>query len=478
MYDLNYLFQPVGSYCRRNVATCRPQERLIDAAMLMSSQAISSLVVCDEGKPVGIITDRDLRNKVVAKGVDPNQLTVAAIMTSPLITIGEQEFLFEALHRISRHGIHRIVVTGNGCGLVGIITDSDILRLQANSPQGLVRRIEEADTVASLRELHQEVQRLVSHLIGTGVPIREMVRLIAHLNDQILIRLIEILRSGPFQGMTDRFAFLVLGSEGRGEQTLTTDQDNALVYADDLTPAEIQQLIAFSEELISAVIQIGIPPCNGGIMANNAVWRMPISGWKQVLDSWVGSPTPEHILKMGMVADLRALTGDQTLEQELRHYITGCLKQNDTYMAHMLSNLLRFRVPLGWFGRIQTEKGEYKGQLDLKKAGIFSITEGVKLLALYEGVQGGGTAERLQWLVEGQVLDQREGGDLLAAFHALVYFRLKSQVEAIREGRTPDNRVAHDRLNSMEQARLQVALERVRSFQETLKLKFRLGQLI
>ena len=226
------------------------------------------------------------------------------------------------------------------------------------------------------------------------------------------------------------------------------------------------------------MIEIGIPPCNGGIMANNAVWRMPLSGWKKMLDSWVATPTPEHILKVGMVADLRALSGDPQLEDALRHHITASLKQNDAYMGHMLSNLLRFRVPLGWFGRIQTEKGDYKGQLDLKKAGIFSITEGVKLLALYEGIQGGGTAERLHWLVEAKVLDHREGDDLLAAFHALVFFRLKSQVEALREGRTPDNRVAHDRLNTMEQSRLQTALERVRSFQELLQLKFRLGQLI
>ena len=478
MYDLNILFQPVGNYCRREVATCGPDDPLVDAAAQMSSRGISSLVVCDSGKPVGIVTDRDLRNKVVAKGVDPHQLSVAAIMTSPLITITEQEFLFEALHRMSRHGIHRIVVTGSGCSPAGIITDSDILRLQTNSPQRLVRRIEEACTVNDLKVLHQQVQELVAHLIGTGVPVKELVRLIAHLNDQILIRLIELLRTARFQGMTDRFAFLVLGSEGRGEQTLTTDQDNALVYADDLTPVELQQLTAFSDELIRSVIEIGIPPCPGGIMANNAVWRLPLAGWKQMLDQWFSVPTPEHILKVGMVADLRALAGDQSLERELRQYLTGRLKRNEVYLGHMLGNMLRFRVPLGWFGRIKTEKGEYKGQLDLKKAGIFSITEGVKILALFEGVQGGGTEERLHWLQEAKLLDAHEVDDLLAAFHALVYFRLRSQVEALREGRTPDNRVAHDRLNSMEQARLQVALERVRSFQEMLKLKFRLGQLI
>lgn len=478
MYDLNILFQPVGNYCRREVATCRPDDPLVDAAARMSNLGISSLVVCESGKPVGIVTDRDLRNKVVARGRDPHHLTVDMIMTSPLITITEQEFLFEALHRISRYGIHRIVVTGSDTSLIGIITDSDILRLQTNSPQRLVRRVEEARTVEDLRELHRQVQDLVAHLIGTGVPVKELVRLIAHLNDQILIRLIDILRMGPFQGMTNRFAFLVLGSEGRGEQTLTTDQDNALVYADDLSPADIQQLIAFSDELIRSIIEIGIPPCPGGIMVNNAVWRLPLTGWKRTLDQWFSVPTPEHILKVGMVADLRALSGDPSLERELRQYLTGRLKRNEVYLGHMLSNMLRFRVPLGWFGRIKTEKGEYKGKLDLKKAGIFSITEGVKILALFEGVQGGGTEERLHWLQESKVLDAHEVDDLLAAFHALVFFRLKSQVEALREGRIPDNRVAHDRLNSMEQARLQTALERVRSFQELLKLKFRLGQLI
>lgn len=478
MPDLNILFQPVGQYCRRDVATCGPDDRLVDAASRMSEQRISSLVVCADGRPQGIVTDRDLRNKVVARGIDPHSLTVRAVMSSPLVTIGEQEFLFEALHRISRHGIHRIVVVGEDCRLAGIITDSDILRLQTNSPQRLVRRIEEARTVSDLRHLHQEVQGLVAHLVGTGVRIHELVRLIALLNDQILIRLIELLRSGPFNDLTGRFAFLVLGSEGRREQTLTTDQDNALVYADDLTPAELQRLVAFSEELIKSVIAIGIPPCPGGIMANNAVWRLSLSGWKQTLNQWFATPTPEHILKAGMVADLRALAGDLALERELRQFIGGRLKGDETYLGHMLSNMLRFRVPLGWFGRIKTEKGEYKGQLDLKKAGIFSITEGVKILALSEGVQASGTEERLGWLVEAHVLDRREADDLIAAFRSLVFFRLRFQVEAIREGRTPDNRITHDRLNAIEQARLQTALEGVRSFQEMLERRFRLGQII
>jgi len=267
MADLNVLFQPVANYCHRNVITCAPDDPLVEAAAVMREHHISSLVVCCDGLPVGMVSDRDLRNKVVANGLDPCTLKIADIMNSPLITIGEDEFLFEALHRITRHGIHRLVVVDNTGALIGIITDSDILRLQYNSPQQLIRRIEEARDVEALKGLHQQVQELVLHLVGTGVRVKELVRLIAHLNDQILVRLIDLMLAGDFPDLEGRFAFLVLGSEGRGEQTLTTDQDNAIVYADDLTLLEIQRVAEFSEALIQGIIDIGIPPCSGGIMA-------------------------------------------------------------------------------------------------------------------------------------------------------------------------------------------------------------------
>ena len=166
--DLNILFQPVGRHCRREVATCAPGDGLVAAAAVMAQRNISSLVVCGDGGPQGILTDRDLRNKVVARGMDPSGLTVAEIMNSPLVTIGEKEFLFEALHRISRHGIHRLVVTDDRGQLAGIITDSDILGIQSLSPQQLLRQIEEARDVAELKGLHQRVQKLMEHLVGSG----------------------------------------------------------------------------------------------------------------------------------------------------------------------------------------------------------------------------------------------------------------------------------------------------------------------
>ena len=474
MHDLKTLFLNIGNYCRREVITCTPDDQLVDVAAIMRLHNISSLVITENGALSGILTDRDLRNKVVAQGLDPSLLTVKQVMNTPLISISEEEFLFKALHLLSKHKIHRLVVTDRSGRLAGIITDSDILRIQSRSPEQLVQQIEEAATVEDLKALHQQVQGLVGHLIGTGVRIRDLVRLIAHLNDQILIRLINILRSGYFASLPEKFAFVVLGSEGREEQTLTTDQDNALIYADELDPAEVKYLEEFSRELIDNLIAIGVPSCPGGIMAKNDQWRRSLSQWQKQLDLWFTTPTPENILNVSMFSDMRFLSGDHSLEQALKDHVSGRLVRYQVFIGHMTANLLRFTVPLGWFGRIKTDKGEHGGQLDIKKAGIFAITEGVKILSLSEGIQENSTRNRLDKLVLAGKFDEDFAIDLMAAFDSLVYFRLRTQVDAVKAGRKPDNRVVIDRLNRMEQEQLRAALEMVRSFQKILKLRFQM----
>lgn len=469
------LFQPIGNFCRREVVTCAADEPLVTVAAVMRTRNISSVVVCDGEAPLGIVTDRDLRNKVVAGGLDPNSLLVRDIMNAPLITVGEDEFLFEALYRMSRHGIHRVGVTDGGGRLVGIITDSDVLRLQTRSPQQLVRDIEEAGTIDDLKVLHDRVEGLVIHLAGSGASTRDLGRLIAHLNDRVLLRLIALLRATRFTDLPGRFAFIVLGSEGRREQTLTTDQDNAIVYADDLDADGIRRLEEFSRELIDGLIAIGVPPCPGGIMAKNAEWRRSLGQWMEAVDLWLSTPTSEHILSGSMFFDLRTLYGDASLEEALREHIARRLLIEPMFLRYAAANVVRFRVPLGWFGRFQVEqKGDHRGQLDVKKAGIFAITEGIKVLALEAGIMGGGTYERLAGLVAAGILDRARAEDLQTCFNTLVYFRLRSQVEAIRERRKPDNYIDLQHFTRTEKGRLKLALEGVETFQEFLSLRYSL----
>jgi CBS domain-containing protein len=450
----------------------------MSVAGIMREKNISSVVVCENGAPTGIVTDRDLRNKVVARGDAPRSVAVRTIMNAPLITVGEEDFLFEALYRMSRHGIHRVGVVDVTGKLTGIVTDSDVLRLQTRSPQRMIRDIEEADTVEELKSLHARVQGLVLHLVGTGAATRDLVRMIALLNDRILLRLIALLRKERFPHLPEGFAFVVLGSEGRREQTLATDQDNAIILADGLSGEEMAMIEDFSRELIDSLIAIGVPSCPGGIMAKNVEWRRSVKDWTHCLDDWFSNATPENILKGSMFLDLRALWGDSALEKTLKTHIAANLHRNAAFLAHMGANVLRFPPPLGWFGRIKTEKrGKHRGQFDVKKAGIFAVTEGVKVLALENGFLEGGTRERLQHLGRIGVLDRQAAEDLEATFDFLVFMRLRAQVTAIRAGREPSNFISLDHLNRMEKGRLQLALEGVKSFQGFLKRHFRLEHL-
>uniref|UniRef100_UPI00272E629F putative nucleotidyltransferase substrate binding domain-containing protein n=1 Tax=Geoalkalibacter sp. TaxID=3041440 RepID=UPI00272E629F len=409
---------------------------------------------------------------------NPRDLLVSAVMNSPLIVVNEDDYLFEALYRMTRNGIHRVGVVDAAGALTGIITDSDILRLQSRSPQKLMRDIEEAHTVDTLKDLHRQVQDLVVHLVGTGVATRDLVRTIAHLNDRILLRLIALLREERFPALRSKFAFVVLGSEGRREQTLTTDQDNAIVYADELSSTEIQEIEAFSRELIDNLIAIGVPPCPGGIMAKNAAWRRSLGGWREVLDRWMATATPENILNGSMFFDLRTLHGDAGFERELKAHVSERLKRGEGFLAHTAANVLRFKPPLSLLGRIKAEpRGEHAGMIDVKKAGIFAITEGVKVLALEADLFQGGTRERMKGLLEANVFEPKQFEALEASYNFLVYLRLRGQVAALREGREPTNYISLDQLNRMEAGRLQLALQEVGKFQDFLRMHFQLNYL-
>ena len=474
MSEDNILFQQIKKYCRRDVATCEPGDSVLKVAQIMRDLRISSVIICEGNEPTGILTDRDLRNKVVAQAIDPRTMTASEIMNAPLLTVSENDFIFEALYRISKNNIHRICVVDQDNRLSGIITVTDIMRLQTHSPQKLVRDIDQAATLEELKLYHNQIQDLVIHLVGTGVPPRELVRMIALLNDQLLLRLIELLRARQFRDLTDKFAFIVLGSEGRREQTLTTDQDNAIVYADDLSEEDIAGIEAFSEVLIDSLIEIGVPPCPGGIMAKNAFWRRSFSGWCEALDDWLSAPLPDNILNSGMFFDLRTVYGDISLEKALKQRLAEHFNKGSMFLTHSAANVNRFKPPLGLFGGIKAEHGEeHKGQVEIKKAGIFAITEGVKALAMEAGIMNGGTRERIQSLVDKGVLKRKFADDLDASYNFLVYLRLRCQVNEIRAGREPSNYITLSKLNHMEKGRLKLSFEEVNEFHEFLRVHFR-----
>lgn len=469
------LFQPVGRWCSGTVHACPPETSVDAAARRMRELGISSLIVAEAPEhPLGILTDRDLRNRVVAENRLPSTLTVAQIMSTPLVTVGAAEPLHRALYLMARHRIHRLGVADAEGRLVGILSQTDLLRLQRHSPHQLALDIEHAEDFATLAALHRQLQRLVEVLAHAGTPIRELVEVIAFLGEAIARRAFELALPEP--ALQERFAFLALGSQGRGEQTLATDQDNAFVCADDCTLEELVALDAFGETLTQRLIDIGIPPCPGGIMTRNPDWRRSVHEWRILLWEWLQKPTSAHLMNASMLADLKPLAGNAALAEPLREAYYEHAQSDPLVLARMAQNTLRFAVPLGWFGRIQPNTGE-EDLLDLKKAGIFAITDGVRILSIQHRALEGNTFKRIERLAALGVLPQAEAAELAAAFAFLTRLRLDAQLERLAAGEPARNALPLRRLGRLQRAELRSALETVRRFQKFLKLHFRLDLL-
>lgn len=479
MSEESTFFLPVRDHCHRRIISCSINDSVMDAAQMMHTRSISSLIACDDdGKPVGIMTDRDLRSKVVAKALDPRILTVKEIMSSPVISVNEEDSLFEVLYRMSRHRIHRIGVVDENNTLTGLINESDIIRLQNRSPQQLLRAIDESNNNDDLRRINAESEQLVAFLSRNGVDTTSLIKFISLFNDQLTDRLIKLLKQRRFPEMGKKSTFMVLGSEGRREQTLKTDQDNAIIYSDQADADDIRDIEAFAHELIADLIDIGVPECPGGIMARNKAWRRSLSGWKRLVNGWIENPNSENIVKFGMLSDMRGLCGDHSLEQKLREFIVSKTQDNSIFMARMAHNVVNFSQPLGWFGRIKVEKkGEHAGKIDLKKAGIFTLTEGIKVIALDIGIFGGSTLEKLKQLESKGIVDKRQAADLEATFTLLTGMRLRGQIAAADAGEEITNYLAPETLDRIEMGRLKEALEVVVAFIATLKQHFRLEML-
>ncbi len=471
-------FVKVKDICKKEIYTCSTNSYISDAAKLMKEKNISGIVVCDGDTPLGIITDRDFRNKIVAENRSPKEIKVSEIMSFPVYTVREEDYIFEAIYRMTKQNIHRLVVVDEMGKIAGIITDTDIIKYQTNTPLYFIRELEYAGSVDDLKKINNKSVELLRHMQKAGVKTADIIRFISHINDSIILRAIDIIINEDYLDLPSIFSFLVLGSEGRMEQTLKTDQDNAIVYDDTLNEGEKKILEQFSKKLIDCLIHLGIPECPGGIMAKNEAWRKSLSQWKATLSYWIKLPEPENTLNYSMFSDLRTLFGNDSFERKLKDHIVTLIKENRLFLAHMAKNVLRFVPPISFFGNIKLEKtGAHKGRFDIKKAGIFPITEGIKVLALDAGIIDGGTRHKIGKLMEMRVLPDEDLLELDTSFNFFVQLRLKSQLKDLERGITPSNYVSPDDLNHIEIERIKIGFNAVKTLQNALKDRYNLNQI-
>ncbi len=473
-----YLFSiEVGDIIKQAPLKVAARSTVHEAAAFMARERIGSLLVhadADEEDIIGIITDRDLRNKVLARQMDYNT-PVREIMSSPVARVLSRSTCFDALLKMMSASIHHLAVERKD-KVIGVITSHDIMLLQGNSPYILFKEIGKQRTITGLYPLSQKIPDMIRNLIREGAKAGNIARMIALLNDHILGRLLTLLEEemGP---PPLPYCWLLLGSEGRREQTFRTDQDNGLLYADPPDEATGRAAAAyfkeFADKAINHLINCGFPPCPGEIMATNPRWRQPLSRWKDYFSSWIAAPAPEELLNVTIFFDFRAGYGRQELAEDLGRHLRQETGRQQIYLMHLARECMASRAPLSFFKNFIVEKdGEHKNKLDIKRQGLTPFVNFARVMALKYGVRETNTLARLDVL-------SREGhisGDLCAsatsAYEIQMQLRLIHQLNQIEEGQLPDNHIDPSRLSDLERRMLKDAFEVIDRLHSVLKTIF------
>lgn len=471
----SYYFITVDTVCHHPAVTCPAGTGLIEMAQLMKRENISGVVVVEDGKPAGVVSLRDLRDLIADRAADLDRLVARDIMNAGVISIRGTDYIFKAIFLMVRHNIHRLLVLDDQDRLVGVITDTDLFRIQTKNPLYLIQEIEAATSVEQLAQLGLKMTDMLQYAVSTNADIQSLMQLIAHFNDAMTRRLIFVLDSREGIRLPEGAAYLVLGSEGREEQTLRTDQDSAIVYADDLAPEKLVEVKRFADRIVSALESVGVPLCPGNMMANNPDWCHSLTEWKRLTESWITMPTPDHTVFFGVFQDLRVLHGDPAFGDELHAHLCECTGSNTIIFPNLARTITAFKAPIGLFGRFLVDKkGDNKGKLDLKKGGLFAITRGISLLALEAGITGGTTWEKMGRLEHLNVLAANDLATIRESFTFLMKMRLERQLQAVSTGEVPSNFVDPQVLSEKEKKRLQKALKGANSMIALLHTRYQL----
>jgi CBS domain-containing protein len=457
------LTEAVGSLVRRPAAWLPASDTVRSAARLMRERGISSVLI--EGDPAGIVTDRDLRNRVLADGLGPDA-TLGKLASRPLLTLPADAAVHEAVAFMLRHQVHHLPLTGDD-GITGVITNGDLLRHRSQSPLHLARRLGHLDSPAAAEGYAEEVAGTVERLFDQGVGALRIGRVIAGLNDTLVrgaLRLAEAQLGPP----PAHYEWIVFGSEGRLEQTLLTDQDNALIWADSDSDSD-----SYFEELarrvVGTLLRAGFPRCAGGYMATR--WAMPMSQWVARFDAWIDLDEHTALLDAANFFDFRGVRG--TLSLDPLHELLERAGRNQIFLAHLAAASARFRPPLGLFGRLK----DHDGTVDLKGEGLLPIVGLARVHALGAGSRARSTPARLADAADAGSLAHHDADTLAEAFEFLLRLRLRTQLEDRRSGNAPTNAIALDDLSTLERRHLKEAFLVVRDAQDVLGQRYQTGRL-
>lgn len=465
------LARPLAELVRRAPVACAASSPLAEALAAMNDAKVRTIVATDgQGAPIGLFTLVDLLRRVTLarRSLD---VPLAEVMTSPVATLPGTASANEALAVMAERGIRQIVVA-DGPRLLGVVNERDFFALQRVSMRQVIEGVREASTLDALALAGSDVRRLARNLLAQGVGAEPLTRTIASINDAMTRRMLEITLESHDVADLD-WCWLALGSEGRGEQTLATDQDNALVFRPSDPGAvedERKRLLAFALAVNEALAKLGFPLCAGGVMASNPKMCLAVDEWKARFLGWLTQPTPQALLEANIVFDFRPLYGDTTLTDELASWLHGYTTESTLFLRLMVQNALETTPPLGVLRAFATDDdAAHRGTLDLKVRGARIFVDAARVFALGRAVRETGTAARLRLAGAALGVEPRHVEATVDAFHFVQLLRLRQQ----ESGAGHANRIDPDTLNEVEQRMLKEAFRQARKLQERLAQTFR-----
>ncbi|QKF72845.1 cAMP-binding nucleotidyltransferase (CBS domain) [Aliarcobacter faecis] len=438
--------------------------KLIDAIKKSMQFKTSTIIIKSETLGYGIITDSLLKVKVLLEGRDLT-IPVKDIAIFPLLTIQKDDYLFEALTILVKRNIKRVGVVNSSGEMVGILEQIDILSHFANHTYVIESKIKNAKNVQDLKNASKDFLDIIISLQAKGVKIHHISSLIGQLNTKVYQKLYSLILPKELQ---DSACLIVMGSEGRNEQIIRTDQDNALIVRDGVN---VEQYRPYMQQLTNDLIELGYPPCEGNIMVSNPTWCKNFNDFKNEIIKWINNPDMKGYLDLAIFIDSFAVAGDKELLISLKEFLFNKV-QNDLFLAYFAKSTTAFETPTA----ISSFIGK-NNLINIKKAAIFPIVQGIRSLSLKEKIKETTTVKRIKILEDRKIIEKNMAAELIEAFEIVNTLRLKHHLDAINNGKAISNEFNTNNLGKIERDLLKESLKIVSEFKKFISYIFKLDKI-
>ncbi|MBS0338145.1 MAG: CBS domain-containing protein [Proteobacteria bacterium] len=471
--EVHSMLEPLAGLVSRAAVSCEPHATLREVLGKMSGLRIGSMVVVDgDAAPIGILTHPDVLERVALAGADLSA-RIDSVMTPAPFALPIDAPVFEAALAMAKHGIRHVVLLKDG-RLAGVVSERDLFALQRVSLRRTAERIRGGDSVEALRDAAAGTRDLVRNLLAQGFGAEQITQVVSTLNDSLTQRLIGIVERR--HQLPGRWCWVALGSEGRSEQTLSTDQDNALIIDPAAGAApDRAAFLAFADEVNQGLDTCGFPLCKGGIMARNPMWCLTLGEWRGAFSGWIRNTDPKALLNAAIFFDFRALYGDGGLAGELREAVLEQAAGTPAFLRGMTGNALQVKPPIGLFRDFVTDdSAEFPNTIDLKKFGTRPFVDVARIHALGRRIPDTGTVARLRAAGEAGALPAQEASAAIEAFQFIQTLRVRHQYLKPLPRPGTENRIAPDSINALDRRILKEAFRQAGSLQDRIRLDYQL----